>query len=137
MPPIKENIVTPSWRVFFGTLVIAAVLLGLQSGPLLMAASESLSQSAFAPLNGAWAYSLVISVAGIGFLFAGNTLRAYRVRRKDRWVFYGAGVWMLVYAVAFTNVVSLRRIGYGLFGVLFALYAVVAYLVLGQATDEP
>jgi hypothetical protein len=129
----------PGWPALLGTLALAFVSLASLAGPLLGTAGRSLGYGTveYSRLGGSFAFGLVVVFVGLGLLFAGNALRAYRIRRRDRWVFYGAGVWMLVYAGAMTHVVLLRTLGYGLFGLLFALYAVGAYLFLGRSTADP
>lgn len=135
MPRDIESVTVPDWRVLFGTLVLAFGTSMVQFYPALSAAERALPSEEFAPLEGAFVYSLVISISGIGFLFAGNALRAYRIRKRDRRVFYGAGVWMLVFAALFTSVEWLRPVGYGLFGVCFLAYSLAAYALLGRSAD--
>lgn len=135
MPREDAPAAAPDWRVLFGTLVLAFVATVLQAEPVLSAAEAGLADPEFARLEGAFAYSLIISISGIGFLFAGNGLRAYRVRTRDRRVFYAAGVWMLGFAVAFTQIAWLRPFGYAVFGVLFLAYSLGAYVVLGRSDD--
>lgn len=125
----------PDWRVLFATLVVALVALSGLVQPLFPSLYEVESARQAGLLEGAYFFGLAIAVAGIGFLFVGNALRAYRIRRRDRWVFYGAGVWMLAYASWFTNSEFLRLAGYAVFGLLFFVYSVAAYVVLGRGSD--
>ena len=122
----------PDWRVLFGTLVLLFVSLGTLLGPMVETVVPVLSSVDAGRLTGGLAYGLVLAIAGAGFLITGNVLRSYRIRRADRWVFYGAGLWMLGYAAVFTHVTSLQLIGYGLFGILFLLYSIGAYVALGR-----
>jgi len=123
------------WRVLVGSLLATALaLLALLEAPVRLAAT-SLSTTAASRLSGAVALGAVVAVAGLGFLFVGNVLRVYRIRARDRRVFYGAGLWMLAYAAAFAQVEVLRAVGYGLFGVLLIAYSVGAYLYLGRDGD--
>lgn len=124
------------WRVFFGTLLLALGALVLLIEPAVSTVLRTLDARAASRLSGATAYGLVVAVAGTGFLFAGNALRAHSIRRRDRWVFYGAGLWMLAYAALFTQVHLLRAVGYGVFGCLLVAYSVGAYVILGRGTDD-
>lgn len=123
------------WRAFFGTMVLAVVALAVLVEPSVSLAVSDLDELAANRLSGATAYGLIVAVAGVGFLFAGNALRAHRIRRRDRWVFYGAGLWMLTYAALFTQIAPLRSVGYGLFGLLLIGYSAGAYHLLGRDLD--
>lgn len=79
---------------------------------------------------GAYFFATVIALAGLGFLLVGNALKAHRIRRRDRWVFYAGGLWMLAFAMLFPNVEFLRYGGYGVFGILSILHALVSYVLL-------
>lgn len=122
----------PDWRVLFGTLVLALFALSGLVQPLLPHLETGLSAQDAGILQGAYFFGLAIAVAGVGFLFVGNALRAYRIRKRDRWVFYGAGVWMLVFASWFTQTEFMRLAGYAVFGILFFVYSIAAYVVLGR-----
>jgi hypothetical protein len=78
-------------------------------------------------------FGLGIAVVGLGLVVTGTVLSVYRVRRRDRLVFYAGGAWVLGYAAWLPHVQILRWIGVGLFGVLFGLYAVGAYVYLTRA----
>lgn len=125
----------PDWRVLFATLVLATVALSGLVQPLFPYLIDAESTETAGILQGAYFFGLVIAVAGVGFLFVGNALRAYHIRKRDRWVFYGAGVWMLVYASWFTHSEFLRLAGYAVFGILFLLYSIAAYVLLGRDPD--
>lgn len=126
----------PDWRVLTGTLLLAFASLFVLASPVIEEAVRNLTLQEESRLTGGFLYGLVIAIAGTGFLFAGNALRAHRIRKRDRWVFYGAGVWMLVYAALMPYSVRLQLYGYGLFGVLFLLYSTAAYVLLGRSSDE-
>lgn len=126
----------PDFRVLLGTLFLAVLAFVVLTYPSIEVALQHLSQVDGARLEGATVYGAVIAIAGLGFLFTGNGLRAYRIRKRDRYVFYGAGLWMLAYGALMPHYEILGAIGYGLFGVLFFGYSVVAYLVLGRSGDE-
>lgn len=125
----------PDWRILLGTLLAAFLSVAAYTEPLLHEASVTLSDVEFSRMSGAYLYSLVFSIAGVGFLFAGNALRAYRIRTRDRWVFYGAGIWMLAFAGLMTHFRFMRMFGYALGGVCFLLYSIAAYVLLGRADD--
>jgi len=112
----------PSWRALFGSL--GAFLVAVSSVP-----GEVAEQ--VGGLDRALLYfGLVIAVLGLALLLSGTLLSAYRVRRRDRLVFHVGGVWTLAFASMLPYVDVLRYLGVGIFGVLFALYAVVAYVYL-------
>lgn len=79
---------------------------------------------------GAYFFAMAIALAGLGFVLVGNALKAHRIRRRDRWVFYAGGIWMLAFAGIFPYVEALLYSGYGVFGVLSLVHAVAAYYVL-------
>lgn len=81
-------------------------------------------------LVGAYYFAIAIALAGVGFLLVGNALKAHRIRRRDRWIFYAGGGWMLVYAAVFPHTEALLYSGYGVFGALSIVHAVVSYVVL-------
>ncbi|WP_436923701.1 hypothetical protein [Halosimplex amylolyticum] len=115
----------PSWRVIYGSL--AVFLFGVAG-----VAGEVARQ--VPGLDRALLYfGLVIATVGLGLLVTGAVLSSYRVRRRDRLVFYAGGAWVLVYASWLPYVQILRWVGVGLFGILFALYAIAAYVYLTRA----
>ena len=126
----------PGWRSVFGTLLLATASVTTLSSPLFEHLQPVMSTREYGLLTGAYFYGLVIAVAGVGFLFVGTVLRTYRIRRRDRWVFYGAGIWMLAFAAGFTYTEFMQVFGYALFGILFFLYSIVAYVVLGRSPNE-
>jgi hypothetical protein len=75
-------------------------------------------------------FSLIVGLVGVGYLVVGEALRAYYIRRRDRWAFYIGGGWMLGLAVLMPNVAVLETWGYATFGIVFATHAVVSYLIL-------
>ncbi|MFB6352603.1 MAG: hypothetical protein ABEJ92_00805 [Halobacteriales archaeon] len=77
-------------------------------------------------------FSLVVGLVGTAYLVTGESLKAYFIRRRDRYAFYFGGAWMLVLAAIMPNVPALRTWGYTVFGVAYAIHAVVAYVVLSR-----
>ena len=75
-------------------------------------------------------FSQTVGFVGVAYLVAGESLRAYYIRRRDRWAFYLGGAWMLVLAAAMPNVAVLETWGYATFGGLYLLHSVVSYLAL-------
>jgi hypothetical protein len=119
LPKTDAPEIAPSWRALFGSL--GAFLLAVSSVPGKVAEQVG-------GLDRALLYfGIVIAVLGLALLLTGVVLTAFRVRRRDRLVFYAGGAWTLVFASMLPYVEFLRYLGVGLFGVLFALYAVVAY----------
>jgi uncharacterized membrane protein YhaH (DUF805 family) len=115
----------PSWRAVYGSL--AAFLLAATG-----VAGDAARQ--IPGLDRALLYfGLVIATIGLGLLVTGAVLSAYRVRRRDRLVFYAGGAWVLLYASWIPYVQVLRWVGVGLFGILFSLYAIAAYVYLTRA----
>ena len=115
----------PSWRVLYGSL--AVFLFGVAG-----VAGDVARQ--VPGLDRALLYfGLVIATLGLALLVTGAVLTSYRVRRRDRLVFYVGGAWVLVYASWIPHVEILRYVGVGLFGILFVLYAIAAYVSLTRA----
>lgn len=75
-------------------------------------------------------FAVFVGAVGLAYLLAGNTLQAYYIRRRDRYAFYVGGAWILGLAVLLPRVALLRRWGYAVFGVAFAVHAVASYLYL-------
>lgn len=75
-------------------------------------------------------FSLIVGLIGVAYLVVGEALRAYYIRRRDRWAFYVGGTWMLALAAVMPNVDALETWGYATFGVIYAVHAGVSYLVL-------
>lgn len=77
-------------------------------------------------------FSLVVGLVGTAYLVMGESLKAYFIRRRDRYAFYLGGTWMILLAALIPNVASLRTWGYTVFGVTYALHALAAYVVLSR-----
>lgn len=77
-------------------------------------------------------FSLIIGLVGTAYIVAGESLKAYFIRRRDRYAFYVGGAWMLVLAALMPNVAVLHTWGYAVYGLLYVAYAVGAYLVLSR-----
>ncbi|PSP92169.1 hypothetical protein BRC87_00705 [Halobacteriales archaeon QS_4_66_20] len=75
-------------------------------------------------------FSLVVGLVGVAYLVVGEALRAYYIRRRDRFAFYVGGAWMLVLAALLPSIEFFHTWGYATFGVVYAAHAVVSYLLL-------
>jgi hypothetical protein len=75
-------------------------------------------------------FAVFVGAVGLAYLLAGNSLKAYYIRRRDRYAFYAGGVWILALAVLIPRIGLLQRWGYAAFGVAFAVHAVASYLYL-------
>lgn len=73
---------------------------------------------------------LVVVMLGLGYLVAGETLKAYRIRAEDRYTLHAGGVLLVALGIAIPNVDVLHTWGYALFGASYVAYAAASYLVL-------
>ncbi|WP_423745838.1 ABC transporter ATP-binding protein (plasmid) [Haladaptatus sp. SPP-AMP-3] len=80
-----------------------------------------------------YVFSIWTSLTGIGYLVEANSLRAYRIRRKDRLALSVGGVLMVAYVLLLSYWEPLRPWGYAAFGVSYFIYAVAAYGILRGA----
>ena len=78
-------------------------------------------------------FAVLVGAVGLAYLVAGNLLKAYYIRKRDRQTFYVGGVWMLVLAGVIPHVGVLRTWGYAAFGIAFGVHAVGSYVVLARA----
>jgi hypothetical protein len=79
---------------------------------------------------------LALILLGVGYVVAGNVLKAYYIRRRDRLAFYLGGFWMVVLGAAMPHVDLFRSWGYAVFGGVYAVYAVAVYLLLRGGDDD-
>lgn len=122
----------PPLKHVLGALLGTFLALILMSGGLLPYLTRGQETGI---VQGAYYFGLLVAVAGLGFLLVGTVLRAYYIRRRDRLVFHAAGAWMLVFAALVTQFEFLRLFGYALFGLLFFLHSIVAYVLLGRSAE--
>lgn len=113
---------TLDWRQLFGALALAIFALWSSLGDLVGAQTEGAEQ-------GAHYFSHVLVFLGLAFLIVGVVLAAERIAFRDRLPFYAGGAWMLALAAVLPHVRFLQLTGWGVFGVLFAVHSVVAYLL--------
>lgn len=78
----------------------------------------------------AFVLGLIVVMLGIGYIVAGETLKAYHIRARDRWAFHAGGLMMVALGIAIPNVELLHTWGYAAFGIAYLAYALAAYLVL-------
>ncbi|WP_247002567.1 hypothetical protein [Halosolutus gelatinilyticus] len=75
---------------------------------------------------------LVAGLLGLGYLYLGQLLRAYDIRKPDRYAFYTGGVWILVLAAAIPYVPAAHGFAFTIFGASYASYCILAYVVLSR-----
>lgn len=73
---------------------------------------------------------IIVVMLGLGYLVAGETLKAYHIRARDRYALHAGGVLLVVVGVAIPNLDALHTWGYTAFGASYAVYAAASYLVL-------
>lgn len=83
----------------------------------------------------AQALAIVLVVLAIAYGVFGSSMRAYHIRRRDRYVFYVGTVWMIGLAMAIPQYPTLERWAYAAFGGAYFVYAMGAYLFL-RSTGE-
>ena len=74
--------------------------------------------------------SLIVVFIGLAYGILGSSLAAYRVRFRDRMLFYVGTVWMVALGVAIPQVGVLRTLPHATFGGVYLVYALGAYAVL-------
>ncbi|MUV90245.1 hypothetical protein GJ629_10370 [Halapricum sp. CBA1109] len=78
--------------------------------------------------------ALILGVAlvmvGVAYLIEANVLRAYYIRSRDRYALYVGGILLVALGVAIATVDTLWSWGYAVFGALYFVYAMAAYVVL-------
>jgi hypothetical protein len=80
----------------------------------------------------AFVLSIIVAMLGLGYLVAGETLKAYNIRARDRYAFHAGGLLLVALGVAIPNVELLHTWGYTAFGASYLAYAAASYLVLTQ-----
>ncbi|GAB3688477.1 hypothetical protein GCM10028857_22670 [Salinarchaeum chitinilyticum] len=111
------------WRQLFGAMVVALLALWTALGDLIANAAIE------GPERGAQYFSHVLVFLGLTFLVVGIVLGAERIERRDRLPFYVGGAWMLLLAAFIPHVRALQLGGWAIFGALFAVHSLAAYLV--------
>lgn len=125
LPQRDAPATAPSWRALYGSLAV------------FLAGATSVAGRVAEQVGGLdralLFFGLLIATVGLALLLTGAVLSAYRVRRRDRLVFYAGGGWVLAYAASVPYVELLRYVGVGGFGILFIAYAIAAYVYLTRA----
>lgn len=111
------------WLQYLAAFAYALVVLAIVA-PLLADAS--------APVASSTIFAIIVGGVGLAYLVAGNALKAYYIRRRDRYAFYLGGVWMFVLAALIPHVAILRQWGYAVFGIAFGVHALGSYIVLSR-----
>jgi hypothetical protein len=73
---------------------------------------------------------VILILLGLGFLVAGETLKAYHIRARDRRAFHVGGIGMIALGTAIPLIEFLHTWGFAAFGVGYLTYALLAYGVL-------
>jgi hypothetical protein len=74
--------------------------------------------------------SLIVVFLGLAYAVLGSSLAAYRVRLRDRALFYVGTGWVVALGVAIPQVAFLRVWPHATFGAVYLVYALGAYAVL-------
>lgn len=109
--------------VYLAVLCYALVVIAAVS-PLFAGADEA--------VVGSTVFAVAVGAVGLAYLVAGNALKAFYIRRRDRLALYVGGLWMLGLALAIPRIPVLQRWGYAAFGIAFGLHAVGSYLALAR-----
>lgn len=115
----------PSWMnwQYIAVAGVLTLVVGLRPVGDDISASGELS---FAAIAGG-------TMVGVAYLFMGQLLESYRIRKADRYAFYASGVWMLLLAAVLPNVPSLQGWVFTALGVGTAVQHVGAYLYISHA----
>jgi hypothetical protein len=74
--------------------------------------------------------SIILVTLGVAYGIFGTSLRAYYVRKRDRYVFYVGTGWMIGLALAISESTALAEWAYAVFGGVYFVYAIATYLFL-------
>jgi len=74
----------------------------------------------------------IVVLIGAAYLVVGNTLKAYRIRARDRYAFYGGGALMVGLGTLIPFVEALLTWHYAAFGLVYLAYALASYAVLAR-----
>lgn len=72
------------------------------------------------------------SVVGLGYLYMGQLLGSYDIRRADRYAFYAGGLWILALIAAIPHVPAVRGWEWAVLGLGVAAHNVGSYVVLSR-----
>lgn len=118
-----SNADTPSWMLVFGTMLVTALALLVVFSPVLAAMS-------YADANLYMGLIFLTLIGGTSYLLLGNILKAYYIRRIDRYAFYIGGGWILLLGMLSPYIPFLRTWFYGVYGAVYIVYTLGVYLIL-------
>lgn len=110
-------------------IALQFALVFLSVYPVVFVVSQYVGDLGYVASGTLW-QALIVIFLGIAYGMLGSSLRAYRVRWRDRAVFYVGTLWMVLLGLAIPLVSVLRTWPYAAFGGVYFVYAVGAYLVL-------
>ncbi|WP_162991523.1 hypothetical protein [Halostella salina] len=74
----------------------------------------------------------IVVLIGAAYLVVGNTLKAYRIRARDRYAFYVGGALLVALGTLMPFVEALLTWHYAAFGGVYLAYALASYAVLAR-----
>lgn len=79
-------------------------------------------------------FTLVLAgtVLGVGYMFMGQLLKAYDIRRADQFAFYIGGAWILVLSAGIPHVALFAGWEYAVLGIGIAVHGIVTSFVLAR-----
>jgi hypothetical protein len=110
-------------------VVFAATLLAFV--PIQLVFADALDAMAYRPRS-VRILALILVLLGVVYIVFGETLRAYYIRRRDRYALQVGGVWMILLGAFLPAVPVLETWGFAAFGGCYFVYAIGAYLVLSR-----
>jgi len=76
--------------------------------------------------------AIILVMIGVAYVIMGNVLKAYYIRARDRYAFYGGGLLMAALGTAIPFVEVLQTWGYAVLGVVYLAYALATYVALNR-----
>lgn len=97
--------------------------------PLLVLLAPSLETGGYVE-QASLGLGMILVLTGAAYVVWGASLRAYRIRLRDRVPFFVGGVWIAGLGTAIPYVGLLQEWGFAAFGGAYMIYALVTYAVL-------
>jgi hypothetical protein len=72
------------------------------------------------------------SILGVTYLFVGQLLEAYHIRKSDRYAFYVGGLWLLVLTAVLPNLPTIREWAFAALGIGLAIHHIGSYLYISR-----
>lgn len=72
----------------------------------------------------------ILALVGVYYVILGNQLKAYYIRKSDRYALYIAGAWLLALSAVIPHFQILTNWMYAIYGATFAAYSLGAYRIL-------